>query len=151
MPGIDTTQLRVLLENKPRAVHSVSPETTVGAAVEILNTRNVGAVLVMSGSALVGIFSERDVLRRVVGEHRDPEGTRVADVMTRELVVMRPSGTVQDAMAVISERRCRHLPIVEEGKVLGVISAGDLNHWLIRNREVDIEQLVDYISGKYPA
>jgi CBS domain-containing protein len=64
---------------------------------------------------------------------------------------MRPSSTVQDAMTVVAERRCRHLPIVEEGKVLGVVSAGDLNHWLIRNREVDIRQLVDYISGKYPA
>jgi CBS domain-containing protein len=148
---METTQLRVLLENKPRAVHAVTPEMTVGAAVEILNTNNIGAVLVMSGDQVVGIFSERDVLRRVVGAHRDPDQTRVADVMTREIVVMRPSSTVQDAMTVVAERRCRHLPIVEEGKVLGVVSAGDLNHWLIRNREVDIRQLVDYISGKYPA
>jgi CBS domain-containing protein len=145
------TQLRTLLETKPGAVYSVTPDTTVGAAVEILNTNNVGAVLVMSGARLLGIFSERDVLRRVVGEHRDPDKTQIADVMTHELVVMRPSATVQDAMSVVAERRCRHLPIVEDGKVLGVISAGDLNHWLIRNRDVDVGQLVDYISGKYPA
>jgi CBS domain-containing protein len=140
-----------LLETKPGSVYSVTPDTTVGAAVEILNTNNVGAVLVMSGARLLGIFSERDVLRRVVGEHRDPDKTQIADVMTHELVVMRPSATVQDAMSVVAERRCRHLPIVEDGKVLGVISAGDLNHWLIRNRDVDVGQLVDYISGKYPA
>jgi CBS domain-containing protein len=144
------TQLRTLLENKPGAVHSTSPEMTVAAAVAILNTRNVGALLVMKGAELVGVFTERDVLRRVVGEHRDPDTTRVGDVMTRDLVVMRPSSTVQDAMTVVSERRLRHLPIVEEGKVVGIISAGDLNHWLIRNREVDISELVDYIKGAYP-
>ena len=145
------TSLRTLLDSKPGVIHSVTPDMTVGAAVEILNANNVGAVLVMKGGRLVGVFTERDVLRRVVGEHRDPNETRVDEVMTRELVVMRPSATVQDAMTVVAERRCRHLPIVEDGKVLGVVSAGDLNHWLIRNREVDIGQLVDYITGKYPA
>jgi len=144
------TQLRTLLENKPGAVLSASPEMTVAAAVAVLNARNVGALLVMNGAELVGVFTERDVLRRVVGEHRDPDTTRVGDVMTRDLVVMRPSSTVQDAMTVVSERRFRHLPIVEEGKVVGVISAGDLNHWLIRNRDVDISELVDYIKGTYP-
>jgi CBS domain-containing protein len=149
MQGMET-QLRTLLENKPGAVHSASPDMTVAAVVAILNAQNVGAVLVMNGTELVGVFTERDVLRRVVGQHRDPDKTLVADVMTKDLVVMRPSSTVQDAMTVVAERRCRHLPIVEDHKVLGVISAGDLNHWLIRNREVDLEQLVDYIQGKYP-
>jgi CBS domain-containing protein len=99
----------------------------------------------------VGIFTERDVLRRVVGERRDPSSTRVADVMTRELVVMRPTASVVDAMRVISERRVRHIPVVEGGKVLGVVSQGDLNHWLVRNREGQIQDLVDYVTGKYPA
>ena len=144
------TPLRALLENKSGPLYSVTPDMTVAAAVELINAKKVGAVLVMSGAQLLGIFTERDVLRRVVGEHRSPEATRVADVMTRELIVMRPAATVQDAMTVVAERRCRHLPIVENGQVLGVISAGDLNHWLIRNREVDIQQLVEYISGKYP-
>jgi CBS domain-containing protein len=145
------TQLLTLLENKPAGIVSVAPDMTVTAAVELINSRRVGAVVVMSGAQLVGIFTERDVLRRVVGERRDPDSTRIGDVMTRELVVMRPTATVQDAMTVVAERRCRHLPIVEEGRVLGIISQGDLNHWLIRNREVDIQQLVEYISGKYPA
>ncbi len=144
------TPLRTLLEHKQGAIHSVTPDMTVAAAVELINAMKVGAVLVMSGERLVGIFTERDVLRRVVGERRSPETTRVSDVMTRELIVMRPAATVQDAMTVVAERRFRHLPIVEEGRVLGIISAGDLNHWLIRNREVDIQQLVEYISGKYP-
>jgi CBS domain-containing protein len=144
------TPLRTLLENKPGTLYSVTPDTTIAAVVELLNAKNVGAVLVMSGAQLVGIFTERDVLRRVVGQRRDPDTTRIADVMTRELVVMHQDATVQDAMTVVAEQRCRHLPIVESGRVLGVISAGDLNHWLIRNREIDIQQLVEYIGGKYP-
>jgi signal-transduction protein with cAMP-binding, CBS, and nucleotidyltransferase domain len=144
-------QLQRILENKPAAIFSVPPETTVAAAVELINAKRVGAVLVMMGAQLVGIFTERDVLRRVVGERRNPDTTRVQDVMTRDVVVMRPTATVQDAMAVVAERRCRHLPVVEDGRVLGIVSAGDLNYWLIRNREVDIQQLVEYISGNYPA
>ncbi len=145
------TKLQSLLDNKAGVVHTVAPGMTVAAAVDLINGKRIGSVLVMDGEQLVGIFTERDVLRRVVGERRDPATTRVGDVMTRELVVMRPTASVADAMLVVSERRCRHLPIVEDGKVLGIVSAGDLNHWLIRNRDGDIEQLVDYITGKYPA
>src|SRR5512146_2562878 len=103
------TPLRTLLESKAGAIYSVTPDMTVGAVVEILNTNKVGAVLVMIGARLVGVFTERDVLRRVVGDHLDPDKTRVGEVMTRELVVMRPSATVQDAMSVMAERRFRHL------------------------------------------
>ena len=146
------TPLRTVLANKPSsATHSVSPAMTVAAAVDVLNANRVGSVLVMDGQRLVGIFTERDVLRRVVGGRRDPEKTRVADVMTRELAVMKLGSTVEDAMTVIAEKRIRHLPVVEEGEVVGVISQGDLNHWLIRNREVQVSQLVEYITGKYPA
>ncbi len=145
------TALQELLAEKTGEVQTVTPEMTVSAAVELINARKIGSVLVMDGGRLVGIFTERDVLRRVVGERRDADRTRVAEVMTRELVVMKPTSTVGDAMAVVAERRCRHLPIVEGGKVVGLVSAGDLNHWLIRDRQVHIEQLVDYINGKYPA
>ncbi len=146
------TPLRTVLAAKPSAVtHSVSPAMTVAAAVDVLTANRVGSVLVMDGQRLVGIFTERDVLRRVVGAHKDPDKTRIADVMTRELAVMRLESTVEDAMTVIAEKRIRHLPVVEEGKVVGVISQGDLNHWLIRNREVQVNQLVEFITGKYPA
>lgn len=146
------TPLREILASKPSgAIHSVSPAATVAAAVDLINANKVGSVLVMDGERLVGIFTERDVLRRVVGGRRDPSATRVADVMTRELAVMKPSSTLGDAMAVISEKRIRHLPVLEEAKVVGVISQGDLNHWLVRNREVEVSQLVEFITGKYPA
>ncbi len=146
------TPLGTVLAAKATPVtHTVSPAMTVAAAVDVLNANKVGSVLVMDGPRLVGIFTERDVLRRVVGGHMDPDKTRIADVMTRELAVMRLSSTVEDAMTVIAEKRIRHLPVVEEGKVVGVISQGDLNHWLIRNREVQVSQLVEFITGKYPA
>ncbi len=145
------TALRTLLSHKSTAVHRVAPSTTIAQAVDLMNANKIGSVLVMDGERLVGIFTERDVLRRVVGGRLDPDSTRVADVMTREVVVMRPSATVADAMAVVSERRCRHLPIVEDGAVLGVLSSGDLNHWLIRGHQVQIGELVDYITGRYPA
>jgi len=145
------TPLRTLLLQKSGRTQSVAPESTVAEAVEVMNATNVGSVLVMDGARLVGIFTERDVLRRVVGSHMAPEKTRVSEVMTEQLAVMRPTSTVADAMAVVSEKRVRHLPVVEDGRVLGVISAGDLNHWLIRGHQVQIDQLVDYITQRYPA
>ena len=144
--------LREILAAKPSgATHSVSPADTVAAAVDVINANKVGSVLVMDGRRLVGIFTERDVLRRVVGARKDPAGTTVAEVMTRDLVVMKPGSTLGDAMAVISEKRIRHLPVLEEGRVVGVVSQGDLNHWLVRDREVEVNHLVDFITGKYPA
>jgi len=147
------TPLSQVLASKARgeATLSISPDVTVGAAAELLIRNQVGSVLVMDQGRLVGIFTERDILRRVVGERRDPATTRVADVMTRDLVVMRPSSSVVDAMRVISEKRIRHIPVVEGGVVIGVVSQGDLNHWLVRNREGQIQDLVDYVTGKYPA
>jgi CBS domain-containing protein len=147
------TPLSQVLAGKSRggSTLTVPPEVTVAAAAEVLIRNQVGSLLVMDGGRLVGIFTERDVLRRVVGERRDPASTKVADVMTRELVVMRPASTVGDAMKVIAEKRIRHVPVVEGGKVVGVVSQGDLNHWLVRNREGQLQDLVDYVTGKYPA
>lgn len=147
------TPLSTVLAGKGPAnvSHAVSPTMTVAAAVELLNHNRVGSVLVMDHGRLVGIFTERDVLRRVVGERRAPETTTVAEVMTRELVVMRPSSTVGDAMKVISDKRIRHLPVMEAGVLVGVVSQGDLNHWLVRDHEGEIQSLVEFVTGRYPA
>jgi CBS domain-containing protein len=147
------TPLSEVLAGKARgsATLSIQPDVTVAAAAELLIRNQVGSVLVLDQGRLVGIFTERDVLRRVVGERRDPATTRVSEVMTRDLVVMRPSSSVVDAMRVISEKRIRHIPVVEGGAVVGVVSQGDLNHWLVRNREGQIQDLVDFVTGKYPA
>jgi CBS domain-containing protein len=147
------TPLSHVLAGKGRGTStlSVAPDLTVAAAAAVLIQNQVGSVLVMDGDRLVGIFTERDILPRVVGERRDPASTRVAEVMTRDLVVMRPSSSVMDAMRVIAEKRIRHIPVVEGAVVVGVVSQGDLNHWLVRNREGQIQDLVDYVTGKYPA
>jgi CBS domain-containing protein len=146
------TPLSQVLASKGRGSSTLttSPDVTVAAAADLLVRNKVGSVLVMDQGRLVGIFTERDVLR-LVAERRDPASTRIADVMTRDLVVMRPSSSVVDAMRVISEKRIRHIPVVEGGAVLGVVSQGDLNHWLVRNREGQIQDLVDFVTGKYPA
>jgi CBS domain-containing protein len=147
------TPLSAVLANKGKGnlTHAVAPSMAVSAAVDLLTQNKVGSVLVMEQGRLIGIFTERDVLRRVVGERRNADRTTVAEVMTRELVVMRPSSTVGDAMKVFSERRIRHLPVLEGGQVVGVVSQGDLNHWMIRDHQGEIQSLVDFVTGKYPA
>jgi CBS domain-containing protein len=143
--------LTAVLNQKGDKVHNVTPECSVLEAVQKMNQEHVGALLVCSEGKLVGIFTERDVLIRVVDSGCDPSATRVAEVMTRELVVVKPSTTVEEAMAVVTEKRCRHLPVVEEGELRGVVSIGDLTRWVTRNQQVQIQDLVNYITGKYPA
>ena len=145
---IDT--LNAVLSSKGNTVHSVSPTVSVLEAVRIMNKERIGSLLVCADNELIGIFSERDVLIRVVDEGRDPGKTTVAEVMTRELVVVRPSMTVEEAMAVVTERRCRHLPVMDESKLLGLVSIGDLTRWVTRNQEIHIQDLVNFITRKYP-
>ena len=145
-----TDTLRTLLENKGQVVHSVAPQSTVIDAIRKMNTERIGAVLVMDGDQLAGIFTERDVLCRVVDEGRDPTTTNVADVMTTQPVVVKSTTTVAEAMAVVSEKRCRHLPVVDESRLVGLVSSGDLTHWVTRNQEYHIQDLVNYITSKYP-
>ena len=147
MPGF----VSGILAHKGRSVFSIAPVATVRQAVREMNEHGVGALLVVLGGRPVGIFTERDVLRRVVDEGRDPDTTKVADVMTRDLVVVQPGDPVEEAMAVMTQRRCRHLPVVEDGQVVGMVSIGDLTRWVSQNHEVEIQHLVDYITGRHPA
>jgi CBS domain-containing protein len=142
--------LRTLLKSKGRTVHTISPESSVLDAVRKMNHERIGALLVMKDDELVGIFTERDVLTRVVDQTRDPAATPVAEVMTGNPVVVTAAATINEAMAIVSEKRCRHLPVVDEGKLLGLVSAGDLTHWVTRGHEYHIQDLVNYITGKYP-
>jgi CBS domain-containing protein len=143
--------LRLILEDKGSDVRSVSPGATVVEAVRSMNEHGIGALLVLEGDAPVGIFTERDVLRRVLDAGRDPAATRVSEVMTEKLVCVGPGTTVEEAMAVITERRCRHLPVTEGGKVLGMVSSGDLTRWVTRGQAFEIDRLVEYVTSRYPA
>jgi len=142
--------LKRILEEKGSTVHSVEPEASVLEAVRRMNQHRVGALLVMDGDRPVGIFTERDVLKRVVDTGKDPGRTRVADVMTTDLVCVRPETTVHEAMAVITERRCRHLPVLDGERLSGLVSIGDLTRWLVKDQHIQIRDLVDFITGKYP-
>jgi CBS domain-containing protein len=99
----------------------------------------------------IGMFTERDVLVRVVDGERDANKTLVSEVMTRDLIVVRPETSVSDAMSIITHRRCRHLPVMDADTVIGLVSIGDLTRWVTRHQEVEIEDLVRYITGSYPA
>ena len=136
-----------LLKEKGRQVYTISAGASVRVAVREMNEKGVGAVIVLRHDEPVGIFTERDVLRRVVDAGRDPDTTRVADVMTADLIVVEPSTRVEQAMAIMTQHRCRHLPVVEEGRLVGLISIGDVTRWASRNQEAVIRSYKEYVLG----
>jgi CBS domain-containing protein len=113
-----------------KAIHSVGPDTSVTECVRLMTASKIGALIVMDGKQLIGIFTERDALNKVLADGLDPDNTKVSKVMTKRPYSVRPTTTVGNAMKVITKRRFRHLPIVDHGKVLAVVSSGDLIHWL---------------------
>jgi CBS domain-containing protein len=143
--------LAAVLAHKGTKVHCVVPDATVLVAVRKMNEERIGALLVCEGDDVLGIFTERDILCRIVDSTRDPATTAVAEVMTDELVAVAPDTLVEEAMAVITAKRCRHLPVIEDGNLVGLVSIGDLTSWVSRHQEVHIQDLVNFITGKYPA
>jgi CBS domain-containing protein len=126
-----------------KAIHSVRPDATVTECVRTMAAEKIGALIVMDGERLIGIFTERDALNRVLAAGRDPGATRISEVMTKDPFCIPPTTTVGDAMELVTQRRFRHLPIVDNGKVLAVISSGDLTHWLVKDQMVEVQELVD--------
>jgi CBS domain-containing protein len=124
-------------------IHSVGPDTPVTECVRLMTAGKVGALIVMDGGRLIGIFTERDALTKVLAGSLDPGTTKVSEVMTKDPYCIRPTTTVGEAMKSITERRFRHLPIVDNGKVLAVVSSGDLTHWLVKDQLGEVQELVD--------
>ena len=141
------TPISALLERKGPIVHAVTPTMTVAEAVAEMNRHHVGSTVVLDGTRLSGIFTERDVLRRVVGAGLDPNRTRVADVMTKEIITISPDTTVEDALLVFTEQRCRHLPVIADGRMIGLLSSGDVSRWMSDVHRSEAEHLKNYISG----
>jgi CBS domain-containing protein len=137
--------VRDLLDRKRGAVLLVTPATTVREAVRQMDDRGVGSVLVVERDSLVGIFTERDLMRRVVAHDLSPASTAVRDVMTADLVTCRPDATAADCEAMMSERHIRHLPVVEGQQVLGVITTGDLLAHEIHEKEAKIRHLESFV------
>ena len=138
--------LSTLLGDNARPVHSVSPDTSVTECVQKMNELDIGAMLIMEGDRLTGIFTERDAITKVLGAGLEPSYTKVSAVMSHNPICVSPSTTLDEAMTVISNQRIRHLPVVRDGKVLGMISSGDLTHWLVEDKSGEIRELVD-IAG----
>jgi CBS domain-containing protein len=139
-----------LLARKSAVVHSVGPDDTVRLAIDRMVEHNIGAVLVMEGDRVAGIFTERDVLRRVALPCKSAETLRVREVMTERLIYLGPDRTVEECMSVMTSARVRHLPVMDQGKLAGMISIGDVVRHLNAEREVELRYLTDYISGRYP-
>jgi len=138
---------RDILEAKGRAVWAVAPTATVLDALGLMAEHDIGAVLVLDGDKLAGILTERDYARKVVLAGRSSKDSQVKDVMTAQVVCVPPDRSVDECMGLMTEKRCRHLPVVEHKNVVGVVSIGDLVKATIADREFTIAQLQSYITG----
>ncbi|MGD9592515.1 MAG: CBS domain-containing protein [Candidatus Berkiella sp.] len=141
------TPLSVLLKDKGGSTYSISPSESGFECATIMNRHGVGALLVMENNKLVGIISERDLIRKLLGTTTDPKSVTVAQLMTKDPVTVPPSTTVQEAMKIITEKRFRHLPVMENNQLVGVISIGDLTRWVMLQQEYEIAALTGYIQG----
>ena len=144
--------VRSLLRNKGRAqVCSIGPEETVYRAIELMSENQVGCLVVLIGGQLAGIVSERDYARKVILKGRSSQQTRVREIMSSPALFVTPEKTVVESMRLMTERRVRHLPVLEGDHVIGMLSIGDLVNWVIDSQQHTIKHLHNYIAGNYPA
>jgi len=137
-----------LLKAKPARVVSVTPEMTVLDAIKVLAAEDVGAAIVMTGNRLAGIVSERDYTRKVILQGRASNNTRVEEIMTANVVCVSPRTKARECMELMTEKQIRHLPVVDEGRVVGMVSIRDIVSDIIADQDFTIEQLEHYISGQ---
>jgi CBS domain-containing protein len=136
-----------LLDRKGRQIISVRPEDTVLDAIRLMAEKNIGAVVVMQDDELCGIMSERDYARKVIVKGRASNETPVSDIMTSKVLTTSDSETVNNCMEMMTEKKIRHLPVVDDGRIVGMISIGDLVQAIIADQQEEIQQLESYISG----
>ena len=136
-----------LLRAKPHGVLSVPPDTAVYRALQLMAERNVGALLVLDGETLVGIFSERDYARKVILVGKSSKETAVREIMSSHVLYVRPDQTIEDCMALMTDKRVRHLPVFDGEKLVGVVSIGDVVKAIIAEQSFVIEQLQNYIRS----
>lgn len=148
MKPVDT--LDSVLRLKGRQVWSIAPTATVYDAIARMSEKSVGALLVLSDGRLDGIISERDYARKVILKDRSSKETAVREIMTDRVITASPADTVEECMRSMTEHRIRHLPVLDGGKVVGIVSIGDLVNWTITAHEETIGHLQGYIEGRYP-
>jgi CBS domain-containing protein len=139
-----------ILSHKGNAAWSISPEATVFEAIQLMAEKNVGAVLVSENDKLVGILSERDYARKVVLKGKASKTAKVKEILSRDVIHVSPQHTVEECLRLMTDRHIRHLPVLEDDRIVGVVSIGDLVNWVISAQHTTISQLQTYITG-YPA
>jgi len=139
-----------VLHHKGSEIWSVPAEATVFEAIKIMADKNIGALLVMSGGKLAGVFTERDYTRKVALQGKSSRETRVREIVSSEIVSVGLHHSVEECMKLMTDHRTRHLPVVEGEKVVGLVSIGDLVNWIISTQSATIDQMTHYITGGYP-
>lgn len=137
-----------LLRGKSPSLHSIVPTASVFDAIKMMDEHNIGALPVLQGGRLAGMFSERDYTRKVMLRGRTSRETQVGEIMSRDPVTVSPADTVSHCMELMTESRVRHLPVVENGRLLGILSIGDLVKWIISAQTATIEHLTRYVFGE---
>jgi CBS domain-containing protein len=139
--------VKQLLDHKGHDLWLIEPECSVLSAIELMADKEVGALPVVENGKLIGILSERDYARKVILKGRSSESTPVKSIMTTQVICTNPEQTAQQCMAVMTEKRFRHLPVVDDGRLVGIVSIGDLVRAIIAEQQFTIEQLESYING----
>jgi CBS domain-containing protein len=140
-----------ILHHKGSNVWTVTPAHTVYDAIRLMSEKNIGAVPVVEEAKVVGILSERDYTRKIVLHGKSSKTTKVGEIMTAPTTTVSPTATIDECMQLVTNRRCRHLPVVKDDQIVGMISIGDLVNWTISAQNAALEQLENYISGGYAA
>lgn len=143
-------RIQALLDQKRREVWSVPPDITVYDAIATMSERHIGALPVVRDGQLVGMVSERDYARKVILQGRSSKDTRVSEIMTTHVITVTPTHTVEDGMRMMTDHRVRHLPVLSQSRLAGIVSIGDLVNWVISAHKEEIQHLKTYIAAGYP-
>jgi CBS domain-containing protein len=143
--------IRQILSNKGSEVSTTTPETLVFDALTLMGEKNIGALVVMEGDTVAGVFSERDYSRKVILQGKTSRTTHVGEILARPLISITPDDSIEECMERMTLNRIRHLPVLDGARLLGLVSMGDVVNWIMRAQRHEIQQLTGYISGQYPA
>ena len=143
-----TGTIDTILHHKGAAVWTISPQATVFEAIQLLAAKNIGALPVVEGDKLVGMFSERDYTRKVALEGKTSHTTKVGEILSPNVTTISPHDSAEEAMRLMTDKHIRHLPVVEKGKMVGLVSIGDMVNWIISAQHATIDQLKSYVAGR---